>query len=371
MTTEFNTEETVAPRKICVGSIVVGSVLGGLAAWALSIDLANNYTMGLKVSHELAQVMAMAAIAVLALPMAQQLLDKPHALLRWGTRVAVLLTVVAAVMAYAEKQGAEIMSRKGAGDAYATAQANAEAARGEIASAKAEAATITEMLPSADLSKIYEDARAKRDAEMSEKRGATCGKNCRDAEKAMETVLPRIAAAKAKEAAVARAEAAQARLDAAQTEAKAGPVEVSMLGTMIAQAIDVKPESAARGIALFLTVLSIVMTLVMALLAEHATALLVKGFGFKAIAPAPAPVAANVVQMPLKKAATRKADALQKLVALILSSEDGGVNCSGRFLAEEFGVANSTMAKWLEEWEATGQIKIAPITAHKKRFSVA
>lgn len=365
---ETNTNETPAQRKLHVGSLIVGSVLAGLAAWGMKIDLVNNYSMGIKVSTELAQVMAMAAIAVLALPMAQALIGKSLKILRYGTVIAVTLTIVAALMAYAEKQGSEIMARKGAENSYVEAQQNAEAARRDIAEAKAEAAAITEQLPSAELTRLYEDAKANRDAETSDKRGGVCGKNCRKAEDDMKVYGPRAASAKAKETALARMNAAQVRLDNAQVGTKAGPTEVSMLATVIAGQIDVTPEGAARSIALFLTGLSIVMTLVMALLAEHATHLLIKGFGFEVVEMVE-PVNPTVVT--LKSLSTRRDETLERLLAMCLRNPDGFIITSDRNLSRQFGVANSTMNKWLQGWAKEGKITVEPITAHKKKYAAA
>ena len=50
------------------------------------------------------------------LPTAAALLGRWR--LTYGTVFAVLLTVLAAVSAYSEKQGAEILARQRAGDAY-------------------------------------------------------------------------------------------------------------------------------------------------------------------------------------------------------------------------------------------------------------
>ena len=275
-------EATKAPRKLCLASLTVGTALAGIAGTAMLIDLRNNQAFGAKISPELGLVMALAAVALTALPAAAALLGRWDWRLKYGTAFAVTLTVLAAVSAYSEKQGAEILARQGAGDAYRQAQANAEAARKELAEANAEAATIAETATVADLEALVAHHRGLAQTEANDRGGR--GKLAKGHEEAVEVALARVPAARAKAATTARATAAQARLDRAQGEIKAGPAEVSMLATVIAGRIGQAPEEIARAIALGTTLASIAVTLIMALLAEQATTLIMQGFGMSAVA---------------------------------------------------------------------------------------
>lgn len=363
MTVEVNSETT--KRQYCFGSLAVGAVLATMGVAAMRIDLINNYEFGTKISHELGLAMALAAIAVTALPSAAALLGKWDRLLRVGTAMAVLLTVLAAISAYAEKQGAEILARQGAGDAYKQAQADVAAARKAIEEGNAEAKAITETATVADLETLVAFHQGKAKEEI-EKRGGP-GKNSKAHEVAETEARARIPAARAKAAALARVAEAQARLDAALQATKSGPAEVSMLATAIAGQTGKAPEDIARAIALITSGFGIAMTLIMALVAEKATLLMKVGLGFSG-------AAAPAVQRAIKTvgAKSRKDETLEKLISLILANEEGYLCCSGRALGPMVGIkSHSTFASWLESWIAEGKIKAEPVTAHKKMFRAA
>lgn len=83
----------------------------------------------------------------------------------------------------------------------------------------------------------------------------------------------------------------------------------------------------------------------------------------------PEVVKTNVVKF--KALDKREDEILQKLVSMILRSEDGTIICSARELARRLEVSNSTFSVWLGRWVKEGKIKAEPVTAHKKRFAAA
>lgn len=264
-----------APRRQrCWASLGLGLLLAAIALAAMLIDLRNNYAFGAAISFELGLVMALAAVALTALPAAAALLGRWDNLLRAGTVLAVLLTVLAAVSAYSEKQGEQILSRQGASAAYEQALADAADARREMQSARAEAAAIAETSTPAQLRLLVTEGEAKAEREADRK---GCGPKCEAAKAEHVALIARLGQAQAKASALARADAAQVRLDDAKVAAKGGPAEVSMLATMIAGQTGHRPEDIARTIALGTTGFSIAVTLVMALLMHQATALIMKG----------------------------------------------------------------------------------------------
>jgi hypothetical protein len=264
------------PTKLCHASLAVGLLLGSIALAAMRIDVLNNYEYGVQISHELAGVMVLAAIGVTALPAAAALRGWDW-LLRLGTAASVLLTVWAAVSAYADKQGKDILARQATSAAYEAAQADAAAARQEMSQARAEAAAIAETSSVADLEELAAFQRELIGKESNQRGG--CGPNCRKAEEVLKLVFARMPAARAKEAAIARIQAAERRLDGAKGEAKAGPAEPSMLAGYIAHRTGRDAVEIARTIALATTGFAIVVTLLMAGLAHQAVSLVMLGLG--------------------------------------------------------------------------------------------
>ena len=301
-----------APRQRCWASLGLGFMLAGIALIAMRIDLINNYEFGAQISPELGLVMGLAAVALTALPAAAALLGEWDMLLRIGTILVVMLTVLAAISAYSEKQGAQILARKADNATYEAAQRDAEAARAEIMQARAEAARIAETASVAELDVLVTEAKAKADREQDRK---GCGLKCEAAKADHVALVGRLGEAKAKSAALDRAKAAQSTLDRAKIEARAGPAEASMLATIIAGQTGYAAENIARAIALGTTTFSIAVTLVMALLMHSATALIMKGLGVARqehgaamvtrkpeLAPAPVEPAQHSMRRPTDKA---------------------------------------------------------------------
>ena len=262
--------------KLCHASLAIGLLLGGIALAAMRIDVLNNYNYGGQISHELAGVMVLAAIGVTALPAAAALRGWDW-LLRLGTVASVLLTVWAAVSAYADKQGKDILARQATSAAYEAARADAATARQEMSQARAEVAAIAETSGTADLEALAAFQRELIAKESKERGG--CGPNCRKAEDALKLVFARMHAARAKETAIARIQAAEHRLESAKGEARTGPAEPSMLAGYIARQTGGDAVEIARTIALATTGFAIIVTLLMAGLAHQAVSLVMRGLG--------------------------------------------------------------------------------------------
>jgi hypothetical protein len=270
-------KETPGKRKLCLASLAAGAIGASLAAWALKIDATNNFHLGAQFSPEAAQGMIMAAIGVGVIPVLA-VLNGWDRWLRITWTFAVALTIIAAVASYIDRQGNDISAKQGAHDRYQQAQADAAAARKDLAEAKAEAAAISEGAAVADLMEIVKRERELAQVESKDRGGR--GKLAKAHEDAEKAALDRVPAARAKEAATDRAKQAQARLDAAQGETKAGPVNQNPLALAIAEATGQKPEDAARLMASLISVILISMTVTMGMLVDASAKLIRKGLGF-------------------------------------------------------------------------------------------
>ena len=261
--------------------IVTGAALAIMAAVAVRVDVLNNWQYGLTVSPELASILVLAAIGVVAIPVAAAILGWSRHL-RITAAICVALTVWSAVNAYSSKQGAAILAAQGAQARYEQALAEAQAAREEAAAARKDAAAISETASADALADLVSQARA-RAADLG-RRAATLGltctamKACRAAEDDLATLIQRLGQAQAKTGALARAERAGTKVKEAKADARDGPKEASMAATVIARYLDADPAATARCIALVLTGLGIAVTQLIALLGGQAARLIVGGW---------------------------------------------------------------------------------------------
>lgn len=95
----------------------------------------------------------------------------------------------AAVSAYADKQGKDILSRQAASASYEAARADAAAARQDIQRARSEVAAIAKTASIADLEALAAFQRELIAKESKERGG--CGPNCRKAEESLKLVFAR------------------------------------------------------------------------------------------------------------------------------------------------------------------------------------
>lgn len=303
-------DEALTNPKRCYGSLLLGGLLAAIAGAAVVVDFRNNTEFGERVSPELGMVMGLAAVALVALPSAAAALGRWDWRLASGTLFAAALTVLAAVSAYADKQGREILERQAAADAYRVAQENSAAARRDLAEAKAELVGIAETAGVADLQAIAAHARELAKREIGDRGGR--GKLAKAHEDAEAAALARIPAARAREDALARLRAAQTRLDATQAAQSAGPAEQTLFASFIAARTGRPAEDVARDLALVTTSLSIVVTLILALLAEQAVTLFKKGLGL-GVAPTATSTAAPLPASPRLRAVKPRREKLHAL----------------------------------------------------------
>jgi len=319
--------------------LATGIALSIMAAVAVRVDVLNNWQYGRTISAELASILVLAAVAVVAVPVAASILGWSRHL-RITAAICVALTVWSAVNAYSAKQGAAILAAQSAQAAYTSALADEKAARAMLA-------TIKETGDAGELGKLQALASAEREKACRKPKSDDCA-NAKSEEK---TLTGRVSDAKARDK-------AQATIANAKQDAKAGPAEASMVATVIAAAqLGADAASVARYIALALTGLGIAVTQLVALLGGQAASLI--GSAIKCrppkIAAKPPEAEAPAEEAPAI-AAPQKA-ALDRLTALILNAPDGRIVSSGRKLAELEGVASSTYAGWLARWQAAGYIE--------------
>src|SRR5258706_4302267 len=235
-----------------------GAALALMAVAAVRVDILNNLEYGRTVSSELATILVLAAIGVVALPTAASILGwSQH--LKLTTVVCVALTVWSAVNAYSSKQGAAILAAQSSQEKYMSAKADEKLARETLKQIK-ELGEVGELgklqaLASTDTAKACRKPRS--DA-------------CKLAEVDEKLLTVRLSDAKARDK-------AQAILRLAKDEAKAGPAEASMVATVIAGYLGADAASVARIIALVLTGLGIAVTQMVALLGGQAASLIAGG----------------------------------------------------------------------------------------------
>lgn len=272
---EATVQRATAPRRIQWGKVFLGGFIGSLAAGATAIDVVNNHDYGASISPAMAAVMILAALGLTAIP-AVAAIRGWGSLRMVGTAVCLLTSAYCAANAYAARQSAQILAAEATSRAYVDAREAIETAKGEAEAARSEAAAITEPMPSSELQRLYDDARARRDAETDAKRGG-CGPICKKAEAEMPEFLARLGQAKAREAALARAEKAETRLAEAKQAAKAGDAEPNMIASAIAARYGLDAHQVTRNIALIMSMLGIAVTLCVACYMHDAVCLIVEG----------------------------------------------------------------------------------------------
>lgn len=376
-----------APRWM---QVLIGLGLGGIAGAALRVDILNNYEYGASVSAELATVMVIAAVCVGALPAIAGVFGWSW-LLRGLTGFCVVLTCWAAVNAYANKMGHEILKQTGAQEQYVGAKADQERARATLDRIKETADTATlERLIAEDkksaevvaLERRIAKAKAEYEAiEESDTRKMgkkSCFRACRETKGEHSTLLDRLAEAKAKDAADHKAlldrladakarDSAKAELAKAKGEAKAGPAEASMVATWIATRTEQNAADIARTISLVMTIASIIVTQGVALLAHPAANLVFGGVKAHRVPRDDDPGRGTVPEIrprrPVSAAAIKNAtirnefDAFEFTLGKLRSAPGRVYRGSANQLADEAGVARSTFASWVQRWVAEGRIE--------------
>lgn len=216
------TEDQPKPKlRVQWPKLIGGASLTALAIWCGLMDLVNNATFGVQKSPTIAGIFIAAAIGLMLLPVMANGWKDVHA---WFMVVVCgIISMFAGFQNHMASQRNHDLEQAAITTRYNQAQAAIVSAEEDARQAKADIAGNGEMMGSEELSRIYAEAKGRRDVEMSADRGAKCGRNCRAAEKLMDETLPRIAAAKAKEDAQGRLDAALARMTAEKSSAPAAP----------------------------------------------------------------------------------------------------------------------------------------------------
>ena len=254
-------------------SVLAGMLLGAICLAGLRIDILNNWHYGATVSHELAGVLVLAAIGVGALPAVAGMKGWSW-LYGLGTAGCVILTVMAAFLAYTARQGEVAAARQTSADGYESARRDEVDARRDEGEARAEAAAISESASVDELVLLVEAAKAK--AGREEGRGGCLGK-CEAAKDAYAALIGKLGQAKAKAAALDRAEAARQRVQAAQGRAKGGSAPLPMSAIWIAAQTSRKAAEVAQSIDIGFALLSILVTQIFAALGHPAVKLIMWG----------------------------------------------------------------------------------------------
>jgi hypothetical protein len=155
----------------CWLSLLLCCILAMLILPFLAIDIMNNYHQGSRYLHELGLVMAVAAIAFAAVPMAAAFLGRWCWLTVGSTTVVGIVTVSAAYFAYTHGINAGIDSVVTAQAQTQTASGKRAAAQAELKAVQADISRIPERLSSAQLGKLYDEAKLKQAVESTPERG--------------------------------------------------------------------------------------------------------------------------------------------------------------------------------------------------------
>lgn len=215
-------EDIVKPKlRIAWGKLIGGLCVSGLALWCGLMDLANNASYGSQKSMTIAGIFIAAAIGLVLMPVMARGWRDVH--VWFMVAVCGIITMFAGFQNHMASQRNHDLEQAAVTTRYNQAQQAIQSAEADIRLAKADMSGIAELMGSAELKRIYDDAKQRRDAEMSSDRGAKCGRNCRAAEKTMDETLSRIAAAKAREDAQDRLDKAMARMSAEKASAPSAP----------------------------------------------------------------------------------------------------------------------------------------------------
>lgn len=287
MTTKADVNEAKTPerrsrfRDICYGDLFVGSAGLGLGVAAVTIEIMRNYEFGASKGPVVACSYALFAIGLATVPAVAQ----KHG---WTVFLRVLLVVCMSLTGYfgisyyAKGILDKANAARNATLQYQDARQEVSAAERDRATAQAEADAIGETAPSVSLQRLYDDAKARRDAEATDpKRGARCGENCRKAEKEATGLLDRLGQAQAKEAALARVTAAQTRLDRGKSDAKNGAIEGNAVATLVAMQTGANADAIAGGIDIGEPVIMVIGMLFFAAMIDSSLRVFISGLGIR------------------------------------------------------------------------------------------
>lgn len=328
--------------------LISGIALCIIGATTGLISLSLNVWHGLQVSIVWALIFFLAEWGRIAIPAVASLRG-------WNKGFIVILTVCGITSIYAALSNFADINAQQLLKVEAQ-NGNAARAEGEFARLRAELASITETAFPADLEALVAAHKTKASDEAG--RGF-CGPRCQKAETEATATMAKLAQAR-------RKAELEGKLAVMETELKtAKTVTVSGISLLIASFTGANAEKVSMYEGLFAGLLVIV-------LIESLVYLPIKGFqwlliGLGKVEEAPeVPASAEVIPL-----VSREAETLERLLTMIRRAEEGGIYGSGRGLAKQLGVSDSTFASWLAKWAKDGKIKVVEINAHKKRFTLA
>jgi hypothetical protein len=180
--------------------LAAGITLAFMAVTAMGVDLVNNTVYGWSISAQMAVILGLAALGVVALPTAASALGwSKH--LRLATFVCVALTVWAAFHAYSAKQDGSILKTETSQVSYVSARADADAARADLK-------RITELGDVGELQSLITQAKAASERACWNRWSATC----EPAKQKVEALTTRLSDAKARDKLTAKLAEAQQKL---------------------------------------------------------------------------------------------------------------------------------------------------------------
>lgn len=332
--------------------LISGIILCAIGVVTGLISLSLNVWHGYQVSLILALIFFLAEAGRIAIPVVASLRG-------WNKGFIIILatcgiaSVYAALSNFADLNAHRLL-------AVESQNSNRDRAEAEYNRLRAELAGLSVTEAPADLEALV--AAHKKKASDEAARGF-CGPKCQKAETDALAATERLAQARRKAELETRLSAAQAEL------AQSAVVAVSGLSLLIASFFGVAQDKVALIEGLFKGLLSITLIELLVYLPILGLPYLLVGLG-----KVEEPVEAEAVAVPL--AASRKEEAWQRLVGMIMRTEDHRIIGSGRGLAEQLragglAVSDSTFAGWLLDWQTQGKLRTREVNAHKKEFSLA
>jgi hypothetical protein len=274
------------------GALALALGLFAISGSVLEIDIQNNYHQGAKFTEELGKLFAVAAIGYALFPTAAAFYGRWGAILIAATIFAGVITLPASYLAYTDGIDAQVNGVAGRQEQIARAAERKRRALADIERAEKNLAAAVEASPSATLREERNSAleRVRIETEQRggcpatvKREGRLVQSECAKAEAKAAELLPRIAAAEAREAAERERDEARARLAKVEDVADASAPKQIPAARKLGGMLGVSPEEAAGMIAQGASVLAMAFTAVLGLVMHVATMLLMYALGWRTI----------------------------------------------------------------------------------------
>lgn len=329
---------TTAPT---MGQWVLAVTFLGISLGGAAITMHLNWAFGMKTDIYAAIVFAGAEIILFTMPFTKSQLGGWNMRRRAAWAVALLVSLWAAFSHLSEMQSQRANDLRASSGRIVSARAAVEDLRRELSK-------LTETGEAAALQLEYDALRATVTSEMAD---GGCKTRCRAARDAATAILPRIGAAK-------RRDALKVRID--EAEAIAGSSRHAMGATdNLAALMGIETAQLEAYIATGTSAIMLLMLVLASAFSGDAGAMLNQCISSrKASRMAPKPARAEMVRQAVALAApmSQKDETLLALQALIMNASDKCLVASINDLAVHFQVARSTMKDWAAEWREAGKI---------------